>query len=200
MARQKSHPRKSLCRNTERFLMAAVDPMHISPFFNVPDAQPRKKVKDERTSAQNKSTGSVFGTLLKETEKEAAIEAEFETEVRENQNVREKAGLSFDEQLTELVDAVYAAGDELKKNPFTDTFIIYKKRLSRFMQFVVQNAYELEVRERRKGTKRQQLVTVQTINAKLDELAADILYNQADQLKILAKVEEINGLVVDFLS
>lgn len=200
MARQKSHPRKSLCRNTERFLMAAVDPMHISPFFAVPDAQPRKKVKDERTSAQNKSTGSVFGTLLKETEKEAAIEAEFETEVRENQNVREKAGLSFDEQLTELVDAVYAAGDELKKNPFTDTFIIYKKRLSRFMQFVVQNAYELEVRERRKGTKRQQLVTVQTINAKLDELAADILYNQADQLKILAKVEEINGLVVDFLS
>lgn len=200
MARQKSHPRKSLCRNTERFLMAAVDPMHISPFFAVPDAQPRKKVKDERTSAQNKSTGSVFGTLLKETEKEAAIEAEFETEVRENQNVREKAGLSFDEQLTELVDAVYAAGDELKKNPFTDTFIIYKKRLSRFMQFVVQNAYELEVRVRRKGTKRQQLVTVQTINAKLDELAADILYNQADQLKILAKVEEINGLVVDFLS
>lgn len=200
MARQKSHPRKSLCRNTERFLMAAVDPMHISPFFAVPDAQPRKKVKDERTSAQNKSTGSVFGTLLKETEKEAAIEAEFETEVRENQNVREKAGLSFDEQLTELVDAVYAAGDELKKNPFTDTFIIYKKRLSRFMQFVVQNAYELEVRERRKGTKRQQLVTVQTINAKLDELAADILYNQADQLKILAKVEEINGLLVDFLS
>ena len=180
--------------------MAAVDPMHISPFFAVPDAQPRKKVKDERTSAQNKSTGSVFGTLLKETEKEAAIEAEFETEVRENQNVREKAGLSFDEKLTELVDAVYAAGDELKKNPFTDTFIIYKKRLSRFMQFVVQNAYELEVRERRKGTKRQQLVTVQTINAKLDELAADILYNQADQLKILAKVEEINGLVVDFLS
>ena len=200
MARQKSHPRKSLCRNTERFLMAAVDPMHISPFFAVPDAQPRKKVKDERTSAQNKSTGSVFGTLLKETEKEAAIEAEFETEVRENQNVREKAGLSFDEQLTELVDAVYAAGDELKKNPFTDTFIIYKKRLSRFMQFVVQNAYELEVRERRKGTKRQQLVTVQTINAKLDELAADILYNQADQLKILAKIEEINGLLVDFLS
>ena len=68
------------------------------------------------------------------------------------------------------------------------------------MHFVVQNAYELEVRERRKGTKRQQLVTVQTINAKLDELAADILYNQADQLKILAKIEEINGLLVDFLS
>ena len=67
-------------------------------------------------------------------------------------------GPVFDEQLTELVDAVYAAGDELKKNPFTDTFIIYKKRLSRFMQFVVQNAYELEVRERRKGTKRQQLI------------------------------------------
>ncbi len=182
--------------------MAAVDPMHISPFFNVPDALPRKKVKDERTSAKGKNAGSVFGTLLKETEKEAALETEFETEseVRENQNVRGKEGLSFDEQLTELVDAVYAAGDELKKNPFTDTFIRYKKQLSRFMHFVVQNAYELEVRERRKGTKRQQLVTVQTINAKLDELAADILYNQADQLKILAKIEEINGLLVDFLS
>ena len=78
--------------------MAAVDPMHISSFFNVPDAQPRKKVKDERTSAKGKNAGSVFGTLLKETEKEAALETEFETEteVRENQNVRGKAGLSFD--------------------------------------------------------------------------------------------------------
>ena len=68
------------------------------------------------------------------------------------------------------------------------------------MRFVVDNSYEVEVRERRKGKKRRILVTVQIINAKLDELATGILYNQIDQLKILAKVEQINGILIDFMS
>lgn len=68
------------------------------------------------------------------------------------------------------------------------------------MRFVVDNSYEVEVRERRKGKKRRISVTVQIINAKLDELATGILYNQIDQLKILAKVEQINGILIDFMS
>ena len=65
---------------------------------------------------------------------------------------------------------------------------------------MVQNSYDIELHERRKGKKKQIVMNVQVINKKLDDLAADILYNQADQLKILAKIDEINGIVVNLLS
>ncbi|MGI5173279.1 YaaR family protein [Treponema sp. OMZ 840] len=176
--------------------MAAVDPLNISPFFSVSDGLQRKKKKEEKITREK----SDFTEILAHTEKIQEAQTESEIGNLKIAGAKIPSNASFDDVLTELVDDVYTAGDALKKNPFTDTFIVYKQKLSRFMQFVIQNAYEMEVRERRKGKKRQQLITIQTINAKLDSLAADILYNQADQLKILAKIEEINGLLVDFLS
>lgn len=95
---------------------------------------------------------------------------------------------------------MYTAGDALKKNPYTEDFLTYKTALSHFIRFVVQNSYDIELHERRKGKKKQIVMNVQVINKKLDDLAADILYNQADQLKILAKIDEINGIVVNLLS
>lgn len=172
--------------------MAAVDPLQTS-FFNPADTLTRKKDKDKKIPAVKKSFAEVL--------KGAAEDETSEQIVFAGKNIPDNFdNLSFDEKLTALVDGVYAAGDELKKKPFTDNFIAYKQNLSRFMRFVVDNSYELEIREQRKGKKRRQLITVQTINAKLDELAAGILYNQADQLKILAKIDEINGILVDFLS
>lgn len=173
--------------------MAAVDPLQSS-FFNPADTLTRKKDKDKKIPAVKKSFADVL--------KEAAEDEPAEQQVLSTNNMLPDnfESLPFDDKLTALVDGVYAAGDELKKKPFTDTFIVYKQSLSRFMRFVVDNSYELEIREQRKGKKRRQLITVQIINTKLDELAAGILYNQADQLKILAKIDEIHGILVDFLS
>ena len=38
------------------------------------------------------------------------------------------------------------------------------------------------------------------INQELDRLAYDLWYNHLDKLKILEKVHEINGLVIDLLA
>ena len=38
---------------------------------------------------------------------------------------------------------------------------------------------------------------IQTIDKKLEQLNYDIWYNHLDKLKLLEKIHEINGLVVD---
>ena len=43
-------------------------------------------------------------------------------------------------------------------------------------------------------------VTINVINQKLDALTRDMLMNQQDNLKTLAQMNEIKGLIVDFLS
>jgi uncharacterized protein YaaR (DUF327 family) len=48
--------------------------------------------------------------------------------------------------------------------------------------------------------RRKKFTQVQVIDEKLEQLAAGILANQKNQLALLAKIEEINGLLVDLIS
>ncbi|EFW36718.1 hypothetical protein HMPREF9554_02834 [Treponema phagedenis F0421] len=41
---------------------------------------------------------------------------------------------------------------------------------------------------------------IKVINEKLDSFIAELLTNQADQLRILQKTEEIYGLLIDLIS
>ena len=41
---------------------------------------------------------------------------------------------------------------------------------------------------------------IQVINEKLETLTNDIIYNHSKNLNILAKIEELNGLIVDLLA
>lgn len=170
--------------------MSALDPLGTSPFFSASSEISKKKEKKENS---HKVKTHPFAVALEKAEEQPIIagEADLPLEIR---------GKTFDEALQYLVDSVYSAGDRLKKEPYTDEFKNYKKALSQFMSFIVKNSYEIEAHERRNGAKRQIFTLVQVVNTKLDELATGILFNQADQLKILAKIEEINGILVDFFS
>lgn len=172
--------------------MVALDPLGVNPFFSTVAGSAQKKDKNEDPKKVKKQH---FATALKEAE--ALEQSQIIGNAEFSSNIKDK---SFDDALQYLIDTVYSAGDKLKKEPYTDEFKNYKKALSQFMAFVVQNSYEVEEHERRRGAKRQIFTLVQVINTKLDELAANILYNQADQLQILAKIEEINGILVDCFS
>jgi uncharacterized protein YaaR (DUF327 family) len=49
-------------------------------------------------------------------------------------------------------------------------------------------------------TKQKTYTLVKVVDEKLDSLAADILFNQKDQIALAAKVNEISGLLVDILT
>lgn len=115
----------------------------------------------------------------------------------------EIAKMSFEEALSFLLDQVTMAGDELKKEPYGDTFPKYRQKIAQFFRFVEKKAYdvqEIEVRRTARNLNPKKKYIIKVVDDKLDQLARDILYNQADQLMMLAKVDEINGLLVDMIS
>lgn len=156
-----------------------------------------KSKKKEEAGQKGSVKRSFFSALLEEKEhNEVQLEA-FPDEV---------SGLPFDEAVQVLIDSVYSAGDVLKQKPFSDSFVLYKKAVGNFLRFVVSQSYEIEEQEgiRRKtraGTfTKKKFSIVQVVNQELDRLASDILFNQADQIRMMAKVDEITGLLVDLLS
>ena len=113
----------------------------------------------------------------------------------------EIAGLSQEDALVWLKDRLDEAGDALSQNSTGQQFENYKKAVSQFVKFMQKNNFVLEEHKRfgrsRDGKKRDPAILVQTIDKKLEQLNYDIWYNHLDKLKLLEKIHEINGLVVD---
>ncbi|MDR1178841.1 MAG: DUF327 family protein, partial [Spirochaetaceae bacterium] len=120
-----------------------------------------------------------------------------------------------EEAVQELLDAVRGAGDDLRQRPIPEEILKYKKAVRNFLHYVVENGYAVEEQEgipnaQKPGYKRSrpdpdaQKVTVfrvvRVVDQKLDRLAAEILSGQISQLALLAKLEEITGLLVDLVS
>ena len=103
--------------------------------------------------------------------------------------------------IEELLDAVFSAGDRLKKAPTTDAIKDYRQQVKAFVKFAV--AHSIAVEESTSGAnilKRKRFTMVRVIDEKLESLAASVLAAQKDQLAILAQIDEINGMLVNLVS
>jgi uncharacterized protein YaaR (DUF327 family) len=120
-----------------------------------------------------------------------------------------------EEAVQELLDSVRSAGDDLRQRPVREEILRYKQAVRNFLHYVVENGYAVEVQKgipnaqkpgytgtRRDPEAKQAKVfhIVQVVDQKLDKLAAEILTGQVSQLELLAKLEEITGLLVDLVS
>jgi uncharacterized protein YaaR (DUF327 family) len=107
---------------------------------------------------------------------------------------------SSEETLQILLDNVHSFGDELKNRPFPDEIMRYKKAVRNFIHYVVENSYTLE--EKTSGVnlrKRKKFTLVQIVDVKLEQLAAGIMAGQTSQLDLLARIDEIAGILVNLL-
>ncbi|MDR1987093.1 MAG: DUF327 family protein [Treponema sp.] len=105
-----------------------------------------------------------------------------------------------EERVSELLDAVHSAGDDLKRRPLPEEILRYKTAVRNFLHYVVKHGYTTE--KQVSGTnllKRKNFAIVQVVDRKLEQLAAGILAGQTVQLEILARLEEITGLLVDIM-
>ena len=103
--------------------------------------------------------------------------------------------------IEELLDAVFSAGDRLKKTPTSDAIKEYRQKVKAFVKFAV--AHSIAVEETTSGAnilKRKRFTMVRVIDEKLESLAVSVLAAQRDQLAILAQIEEINGMLVNLVS
>ena len=102
-----------------------------------------------------------------------------------------------DEALTTLMDAVHSAGNELRDKPFQKEILEYKRAVRNFINYVVENAFQIEKTQTRRLGRQKIYSQIHVIDRKLEELAAAILSGQTSQLERVSKLDEIKGLLVD---
>jgi uncharacterized protein YaaR (DUF327 family) len=152
-----------------------------------------KSDRDKKRVSKGKSAPDVFRSYI-------------ESETLTANAVKGVAGFDEDADLEELLDDVHQNGEHLIKSPAMDSISEYKKSVKKFIQYVLKQSITVESIEGAKfnkfkpSNKQKRYTLISTIDDKLEKLASGILMNQGRQLNLLAKVEEINGLLVNLIS
>ena len=197
--------------------MAEIDSLGANYYYSGVQNATNEQIK-RNTKKKEVRKGSItkkldFGKLLKGEEIE---EPQF---VAEGLPPEVKA-MSVDDAAVYLADAVGNAGNAFSDNQTQENLENFKTAVSQFIRFVVVNNYNVTIKQKRPRPgkagqpsrlfvfsdysvppqKKNPRFSVEIINQKLDALARETLSNQSDNLKILAQVNEIKGLIVDLLS
>lgn len=198
--------------------MAEIDSLGTNYYYsgvqNASNEAIKRNTKKEEVLKTDKSKKLNFGKLLKGEEEESSF-------ITEGLNLPpEVAAMSIDDAAVYLADAVSMAGNDFSEEQSQENLEKFKSSVSQFIRFVVVNNFDVNSYSRRKKkgqslqpprlfffsdysvppTKRPAGVSIEVINQKLDALARETLSNQADNLKLLAQVNEIKGLIVDLMS
>lgn len=153
----------------------------------------RKSSKDKKNIKKNESSPALFESIV-------------ESETLTANAVQGIESFDEDSDLEDLLDDVHQFGEKLVNFPSINTVEKYKKSVRNFIHYVLKQAVKVESIEGAKfnrfkpSNKQKRYTLISVIDDKLDKLAAGILMNQGKQLDLLAKVEEINGLLVDLTS
>ncbi len=105
---------------------------------------------------------------------------------------------SYQKHLDALHESIYVAGQNVAQKANLKEFQHYRTLVARFIYEAVSNAYSFNKSERFDAHGRHSSsALIKKINAKLDEMAKEVLNEQADNLKLMGMAEEIRGMLVD---
>jgi uncharacterized protein YaaR (DUF327 family) len=105
------------------------------------------------------------------------------------------------EKLKILLVEIDESGKKLARLRTVDILTQYKELIKTFLKEVTQNLYQLKEESHfdAKG-KHKVLVLVKSINKSLEELVKMVLDKEVDNLRLLEKVGEIKGMLIDLYS
>jgi uncharacterized protein YaaR (DUF327 family) len=179
--------------------MDKVDGSDTSIFMNPSAYNQVKEDKKTKTLQRDKKFSEVFDDLRGKTADEIGPLQDLPVS---------------DDTVNILMDEVRSTGDTLKHRPLPEEILRYKQAVRNFINYVVQNAYSMEVEagvpnflkpgfKGQRGTdeanERKKHIKIQVIDKKLEDLAAMLITSQVNQLKLVSRLEEIRGLLVDLL-
>ena len=197
--------------------MAEIDSLSSNYYYsgvqNATNEAIKRNTKKEEVRKSSTTRKLDFGKLLKgeEVEEPHFIADGLPPEVM---------AMSIDDAAVYLADSVSMAGNDFSDEQSQENLEKFKTAVSQFIRFVVVNNYEVNIMQKknRRGKagqpsrlfvfsdysvppkKPKPKYSIEIINQKLDALARETLSAQSDNLKILAQVNEIKGLIVDLLS
>lgn len=189
--------------------MSEIDSLGSNLFYAGVQNSTNEALKQRKAEKSDKTRKNSFGDILK-TNKET------ETEFSAIGLPPEIQGMSFDDAVVFLKDAVDMAGDTLSAEVNDQNIAQFKKAVGQFISFMIDNNYEVTVKRPRRmsfvspvgffstyNTKAHPAdpkIQINIINQKLEELTQATLENQRENLKILKQIDEIKGLIVDLIS
>ena len=99
-----------------------------------------------------------------------------------------------------LVDRVVQQGEKLAERTDIKEFQRYREAVTELVKETVSESYEFYKSGSFDARGRHRVfAVVRKIDASLEDIAAEILSDQANNLKVLHKIDDIRGLVVDML-
>lgn len=175
--------------------MTTVDPLSSSLYFSATaQVASQNQVAKRKNEDGKKVKKGFFAELLAEAE-------EAENSPKLTGVPQEIASMPYEKAVETLLDAVYSSGDDLKKMQTLDMVQKYREAVKHFITYVVKTCYQKEIHESSRLIKRRKkFFQYEVIDAKLDKLAAEVLINQREQISFLAKIDEINGILVDLIT
>ena len=154
---------------------------------------PLKNKKEKKTSRK----GALFSSSLRSESTSVHNDFSLFLTDKEIENV----------SVEELLDNIHEAGEKLIEKPFISSIKEYKNAVRKFVGYVVRKAYEAETDiQSRRFLKNgipvfdeKKWVKIKVVDEKLEKLASYIVQSQKNQLTILKKIEEIEGILVDLM-
>jgi uncharacterized protein YaaR (DUF327 family) len=177
----------------------ALDIIAAQQYASITLAQAKAAEEPKQSAGTKGAKKSVFQSLFEKEQTNDEIALRDLTEI---------AGLDDTAAIVVLKDRLDESGERLKERGATEDFAAYKTAVQHFVKFVVTKnfAVDSETVSRMKRNsagvmekKAHVYMRIQVIDKKLDQLAAEVLVNHQDKISLLAKINEINGLVVNLL-
>ena len=103
-------------------------------------------------------------------------------------------------RLVEMKQGIDDQGELLSDRVDVKEFEKYRRLIREFLDEIVSNGYTFSREDTYAARGRHRYIaTVQIVNEKLDELGKEVMKEQADKLDILARIDDIRGLLLDLM-
>lgn len=115
-------------------------------------------------------------------------------------HLKRQSADNLDEMLKKMAQDIIKQGERLSERIDIAELKVYKRMLSEFLDESVRGfaKFQKESFMDRRGRHRL-YATVKRINENLEELTKELLKSEKDHLKIIGKIEDIRGLILDII-
>ncbi|MDR0858005.1 MAG: YaaR family protein [Oscillospiraceae bacterium] len=128
----------------------------------------------------------------------ASAEVPADRSVLFRRTLTQASGEAREEHLRALIAKIDDQAARLSEHTDVAEFARYRQYIKDFLDDLVSNGYEFDKQSVFSGRGRARyLVTVKTVNEKLDQLGKEVLSGQADNLSVLHATDDIRGLILD---
>ncbi len=109
-------------------------------------------------------------------------------------------GQNYQQRLDELVDQITKQGEKLGKKVDIRELIMYKGLISEFLGTAVGNSRKFSKQSLLDRRGRHKVYSIiKKINEEIDLLTQDVMKNEAGNIDILKRIDDIRGLILDMV-